>query len=193
MRYFTRGFFGGELDDGEVARAEAAYAARLEAIMPLLPAAVRELAGLSLHDAIIEVIRWDPAARRLRLSVVVPHSAGCRAVALAYTGAMLGESRVQVLRDVARDRESQVLASEVDRDDAGTLSHRLLFWPRDELTIDFTGLELETADRKDARVHLAPFFAETLPGQDSQAADETTRNTHGTTPGMRAISPDHAR
>jgi len=48
-----------------------------------------------------------------------------------------------------------ILESEVDCDDEGVFSHRLLFWPRDELTIDFTDLSLEIADREDRRVDLA--------------------------------------
>jgi hypothetical protein len=54
MRYFTRGFVGGELDEDEQEQVRLAYGRRLEAIQPGLPAAVRELAGLSLHDGQIE-------------------------------------------------------------------------------------------------------------------------------------------
>jgi hypothetical protein len=166
MRYFTRGLVAGEFDDDEVAQIRTAYARRLEAILPLLPASVRELAGLSLHDGLLEGVVWEPAARRLSLSVVARPSAGYRAVTLTYTGALLGERRVQTLRDVARDRATQIVESEVDRDEAGIFCHRLLFWPRDELTIDFTGLDLETAPRQDDRISLAGFFVEMLPESD---------------------------
>jgi hypothetical protein len=44
------------------------------------------------------------------------------------------------------------------------MSHRLLFWPCDELTIDFTGLSLESAARQDDGVSLRPFFVEVLSG-----------------------------
>jgi hypothetical protein len=64
---------------------------------------------------------------------------------------------------VARDRETEILESEVDCDDEEGFSHRLLFWPRDELTIDFTGLSLEIACREDRRVNLGRFFVEILP------------------------------
>jgi hypothetical protein len=50
-----------------------------------------------------------------------------------------------------------------DFDGEGGFSHRLLFWPRDELTIDFTGLSPEIADREDGRVSLGGFFVEILP------------------------------
>jgi uncharacterized membrane protein YccC len=156
----------GDLDDDEAADARRAYAVHLAAILRRLPSAVQDLASLSLHDGSIEAVVWEPAAKRLRLSLVSPHPAGHRAVTLTYSGALLGQSRVQTLRDVARDRATQILESEVDQDAQGILSHRLLFWPRDEITIDFTDLALQTTDRADDRVSLAPFFVEIHPEDD---------------------------
>jgi hypothetical protein len=125
---------------------------------------VLKLAGLNLHDASIEDVRWEPAVRRLRLSLLtLDPPSRYQAVALTYSGALLGEQRLCTLRDVARDRETEILESEVDCDDEEGFSHRLLFWPRDELTIDFTGLSLEIAYREDRRVNLGRFFVEILP------------------------------
>jgi hypothetical protein len=166
MRYFTRGFVEGELGEDEQEQVRMAYARRLETILPELPAPLRELSGLSLHDGHVETVTWEPAARRLCLSLVAGHSRRWRTVTLTYSGALLGERRIQTLRDVARDRSTQILADEVDREADGTFSHRLLFWPRDELTIDFTGLELVTAERPDDRVSLRPFFVEKSPEDD---------------------------
>ena len=99
-----RGFFHGELDDDEMAQARAAYAQRLEAISPRLPAPVLKLAGLNLHDASIEDVRWEPAIKRLRLSLLtLDPPSRYQAVALTYSGALLGEQRICTLRDVARD------------------------------------------------------------------------------------------
>jgi hypothetical protein len=164
MRFLTRGMVNGELDEDEAAQARKAYGLRLDVIMPRLPVPVRELAGLSLHDGWFEGVVWEPAGKRLRLAMVIPHAASYRAVMLSYSGALLGVRRIQALRDAARDRETQILESEVDCDDEGVFSHRLLFWPRDELTIDFTGLTLETAVRQDDRVSPLGFFVEILPG-----------------------------
>jgi hypothetical protein len=97
------------------------------------------------------------------MSLLTPHSSGYQVVMLKYTGTLLGTRRVETLRYVARDRETQILESEVDCDDEGIFSHRLLFWPRDELTIDFADLELDTANRVDDRVSLISYFVEILP------------------------------
>ena len=98
------------------------------------------------------------------MSLVMTNSFGYRAATLVYSGALLGTRRIQTLRDVARDRETQILASEIDCDNQGIFSHSLLFWPRDELTIDFTDLALdEMAERQDDRISLRPYFRELLP------------------------------
>lgn len=164
MRYFTRGVASGEFDDNEVAEISRSYAARLRLILPRLPVSVRLLTELSLQDGIIEEVVWDPAVKCLRMSLVTPRSSGYQAVTLVYSGALLGTRRVQTLRDAARDRETQILASEVDCDSEGLFSHSLLFWPRDELTIDFADLALdETVMRQDDRISLRPYFVEVFP------------------------------
>ena len=161
MRFFTRGLVHGELSDEERQEVEAAYVRRLEVILPGLPAVVRELARLNLHDAQIERARWEPAEHRLTLSLVTWQAQHWHGITLGYSGALLGERRVQTLREVTRDRETQILAHEVDSDDQGLLSHRLLFSPRDELTIDFAALGLQTSERSDDRVSLIPCWQET--------------------------------
>jgi hypothetical protein len=163
MRYFTRGMASGEFDDSEAAEIRRAYAAHLENISPRFTRSARALAKLSLQDGIIEEVIWEPAVKCLRMSLVMPHSAGYRVVTLKYSGTLLGTRRIQTLRDVARDRETQILESEVDCDNEGLFSHRLLFWPRDELTIEFTDLELVTANRQDDRVSLKGYFVENFP------------------------------
>jgi hypothetical protein len=81
---------------------------------------------------------------------------------------MLGEQRLDVLRNAARDRETEILYSEVDVDEQGVLAHRLLFWPRDELTIDFEALTLEVQPRADDLVRLGPFFLEVLADDEDE-------------------------
>lgn len=160
MRYFTRGWATGELDDDETEGAGQAYQRRLEAIAGRLPAAARTLAHeVQLHDALVERVRWRPGAQVLTLTLVTcGHAGECQTVELAYVGALLGEHRLETLRAVARDRDTELLYDEVDIDDDGLLSHRLLFWPRDELTIDCQELRVEVTPRADRRVTLAGAF-----------------------------------
>jgi hypothetical protein len=162
VRYFTRGWATGELDDDEHTRVLDAYARRLEAIERRLPESMRRLAHeVNLHDALIEQIRWRSSARELVLELVAGDiQAGYQTVKLRYVGALLGRARMETLRAVACSRETSILYDEVDIDDKGELTHRLLFEPRDELTIDFAELRLEVRPRADRRVHLGRAFRE---------------------------------
>jgi len=72
---------------------------------------------------------------------------------------MLGRDRVSSLRRAALDRETEVLHQEVDIDD-DVLVHRLLFAPREEVTLDLRELELKVAARQDRRVYLGGAFVE---------------------------------
>jgi hypothetical protein len=162
MKYFTRGFVNAELDDDEVTAVRRAYAERLEIISPQLTEPLQLLAKLSLHDAIIESTTWEPAIKCLNMSLVAPCSNGYQGVRIKYNGALLGHQRIRALRSAARDRDTQILASEVDVDygDEGIFSHRLLFWPREELTINFSDVEVELTGREDERVFLIGYFRE---------------------------------
>lgn len=103
MRYFTRGWANGDLDDQEYDRVLAAYRQRLVELDSRLPPAMRELSRTSLHDAILEQVRWSPGTKQLVIRFVggLQESAPF-AMAATYDGAMLGESRITALRDVAR-------------------------------------------------------------------------------------------
>jgi len=172
MRYFTRGWANGDLDDAEFEHAGVAYDQRLAAIVPRLPAALQELARTSLHDAILERVRWNPTARRLQVSFVAGlQQSAPITVGATYEGAMLGERRIEALRNAARDREATVLYDEIDLAEEGHFVHRLLFWPREEVTIDFAALRLEVVPRADSRVELGAAFVEIWPeGEESRGS-----------------------
>ena len=159
VRFFTRGWHQGDLSDEEYDQTVRDYDAHLEAISARLPDPVVALAReVNLHDAVIERVEWEPASARLVLRLVTWTSDSRQAVTLTYSDAMLGDQRLDVLKNVARDRKTEILYSEVDLGEDGVLAHRLLFWPRDELTIDFGTLTLEVQPRADDRVQLGPFF-----------------------------------
>lgn len=165
MRYFTRGWQAGELDDAESEAVCLAYQARLAAITPQLPEALRRLAReLDVHDGIIDRVRWYPRRRVLVLVLVCGafdasgRVSGDVEARIEYRGAQLGEQRVRTLQRVATSRETEVLYDEVDLNDDGSFAHRLLFEPADELTIDFTALDLAIRARADRRVALLGSF-----------------------------------
>ncbi len=71
---------------------------------------------------------------------------------------MLGRSRIESLRNVASNRDACVLDQELDIADDGVLAHRLLFWPNEEVTIEFSELDYVSAPRDDCRVTLGHAF-----------------------------------
>ena len=162
MRFFTRGWANGEHSDEPGEGAGARYQARLRELAPRLTPPMAKLASENLHDAILESARWSPHAKELQLCFIAGTlESGYRAVSLTYRGAMLGTQRVEALRRVARDREACVLYHEVDLDERdATLIHRYLFWPSEELTIDFVELAISVEGRADSRVPLAAFNEE---------------------------------
>ncbi len=168
MKYFTRGWINGELGDEAFDQVSEAYRQRLAEIEPRLTPALRELTRTNLHDAVVERITWTPHLGRLVVDLLLLEKSPDRYLAarLRYEGALLGVRRIDVLRQVARDRQTTVLCDEVDLDDDGIFAHRLLFWPRDEVTLCFSELYLELSPREDRRVNLGPAFLELRPDED---------------------------
>jgi hypothetical protein len=163
MRYLTRGWLNGELSDAEWKRADEAYAARVEEIASRLPPAMLRLGrDISLHDAVIEKIVWNPMTRRLQMSFVYYNQLqqGHLLVQLIYDGAMLGNARIDSLRRAAESRLTELVYNEIDASDDGHLIHRLLFEPCEEVTIDFEQFDMTLTPRPDGRVELLVPFCE---------------------------------
>ena len=163
MRYFTRGWANGELADAESEQVALDYRARLNEIAPRLPKELLELAQrINLHDAIIDHVWWEPSRRRLTLKLICIKSDPDthEAVELVYDDAMLGPRRIESLRRAALSRDTELLFDEVDIDEEGTFTHRILFWPSEEVTIDFGSLALATRPVADRRVSLMAAFRE---------------------------------
>jgi hypothetical protein len=94
------------------------------------PLDVAEREGVSLHDALIDSVRWKPSLAELRVTLVAGTlEVSYETIDLIYRGARLGKHRIESLRNAACNREACVLYQEIDiDDDDGTLIHRLLFW-----------------------------------------------------------------
>jgi hypothetical protein len=162
VRYFTRGWASGELSDQESNSARDAYWAHVAEITPRLPPEmVRMIRDVRLHDAIIEQVVWNPDGKKLELALVATSAQDeCIGVKLSYGGAMLGAKRVDALRRAALSRETELPYDEVDIDDEGVLSHRLLFHPCEEVSIDFRDFATVVSPRAHRWVRLLPAFVQ---------------------------------
>jgi hypothetical protein len=161
MRYFTRGWVNGEYSEEDFEAADLQYQARLAATRSTMSAAVVALTETNLHDGVIEHIVWDERIRRLSLFLVIGDlQRGYAGLSLTYERAMLGEERLQTLRELGVDRRAELLCDEVDVNGDGTFQHRMIFWPTHELTVDFVSLALEIDERSDRRVEPGGAFSE---------------------------------
>ncbi len=168
MHYFTREWHRGDLrgGDAEAERLRAAYWLRLEEIGPKLPKEV------DLHDGLIERAVWRPATKELALTLVgsAREQDGYLTIDMTYRGALLGRERVNTIRRAAESRRTEILYDEVDLGDAGTLTHRILFWPTEQVTLEFETFELTLAPREDRRVFLLnPFNVEEQDASSGQS------------------------
>ena len=163
MKYLTRGWQNGELTDDQSNAAVQAYRDRIKSIRERLDPDILALAEeVQLHDAIIEKVSWRSKIRELTITFAAIYSpeSDYKTVAITYHNALLGDSRVETLRLVANDRRTELTCSEVDLDDDGNPVHRMLFEPRDEVTIDCSSITLRVSPRSDRRVYLIPAFLE---------------------------------
>jgi hypothetical protein len=169
MRYFTRGWAAGDLSDEEDQAVRDAYDARLAKIAERLPPAMLRLAReVSLHDGLIESIFWSPKKKLLKLDLVCGDlQRGYSLVELSYGEALLGGQRLAALKRAALSRETELLYDEVDIGEDGLLCHRILFWPNEEVTLDFSQFEMSISPRPDRRVELlGTFYEEPLDAED---------------------------
>ena len=161
MRYFTRGWLSGEYSDEDHEAAVVQYGARLESIRPALSPQVVSLTERNLHDGVIDFIEWDARTLELSLALIIgDQQCGYSQLRIDYKGAMLGEERLETLRQLARDRRVELLYDEVDVDERSVFQHRMIFWPTYEVTIDFTELELSDNPRTDRRIEHGDVFGE---------------------------------
>lgn len=153
MKYFTRGWSSGEHDDDEAERMREAYSRRVAALRPEMSQSLAELVtAVSLHDALVDRVLWDRAARRLQLELICEHQPkGWVGLRLVYCDAQVSDRTLDILAERARDRRTQVLYDEVDLEKDGLWVHRILFWPEGEISVYFTSLELTRAARVDGK------------------------------------------
>jgi hypothetical protein len=153
MRYFTRGWTNGSYDDDLADRVRSEYWSRVEVLRPEMPPSILKLATqVHLHDALIDSLTWRPHKRLLELVLI--SSAGRDEPVkwlLRYGGVSLNDDYLRLFGERVRDRRTEVLYDEVDRDQDGTWSHRILLHPFGETSIWFSELEVQETAHRDGR------------------------------------------
>jgi hypothetical protein len=87
MRYFTRGWANGELNDDESEQVVQAYRRHLESIRSGLTSSTRLMVTeVNLHDAVIDSIRWRSSRKELTITLAThaPTRNGYQTATLTY-------------------------------------------------------------------------------------------------------------
>jgi hypothetical protein len=138
MKYLTRDWYDAGHDDDVYF----AYRRHLTAISERLETPVLALALSDLHDALFKDVDHDPAARTLALRLRIGFKR------IGYADLVLRYENVDLTAiggdpaALMADPETQVIYHEVDVRGDGRHEHRLLLWPRGELSIGFDDLRL---------------------------------------------------
>jgi hypothetical protein len=143
LKYLTRQWQDGELDDDAFDRAFDEYKARLDSIRGKLPRALLQLTEeIGVGDGIIHVARFHPPARMLELWICTGDlQKGYSLVHVRYSEVFSVEGAPTA--DAAIERSDEIILDEVDIDTDGTLIHRLLLSPHGELWLQFGDVTFE--------------------------------------------------
>ncbi len=143
MRYFTRSWHE-ESDDDQAEEVRHTYLRRLDEIEPTLTPELTLLARkISLHDCLFREFVYDEVSKLLRLRLRCGDlKVGYFDLELRYGGATLLAGYTPELVAAVRASKTEVLYDEVGLAGEGEFDHRMLLWPREEMTIRFRSFSL---------------------------------------------------
>ena len=113
MRFFTREWLSGELDETYWERVVPAYEAHLDRIMPLLPGPVQTLArGVNIHDSLIRSVDLRVRRRTLKLALRCgDKQVGYYHLDLVYRGVDWDASNLRELASIARTVRAEAVTT----------------------------------------------------------------------------------
>ncbi|TSC32341.1 hypothetical protein FOF48_09865 [Corallococcus sp. Z5C101001] len=144
MKWFTRGWYDGDLSEEEEEGVRAAYSLHLEELAPRLREGAEVLvASVNLHDG--QVRDWTvPSEGAIELRVLIgDRQVGYEFLTLRYLDAELiraPKSDFSVLELMRQGAE--LLYDEVDIADDGRFEHRVLCWPDAEFGVRFRAVDV---------------------------------------------------
>ena len=151
MRFFTREWCRGDLEDEDAERIPELYAEHLRALRDRLPPRVLRFSEeINLHDGLVRDLSLDEKAGTLRVRIRAgDQQVGYYDVDLLYLGVVLDPRTVPILEKVRRDARYELLYDELDADESPQVVHRLIFSPEDEVEIRFRDLSWRRTPQDD--------------------------------------------
>ena len=156
MKFFTRAWCAGQLEDARADAVRAAYWHHIDAVCSKLPATVVSLArGINMHDGLFRSVRLVRADRRIEMVLRCgDRPGGYFDLSLSYGAVDFQRSNLTSSSRIVEDPHTEVLYDEVDLvgKNSQQCVHRILCWPEyRELSVVFEtlGLRLKpTSGRK---------------------------------------------
>lgn len=159
MKFFTREWHGGD-DDEPDGRFEA-YRVHLDGILSRLPPRLLTFAkAVNVHDALVRQVRLDRRARALTLDLRVGNTgSGYFDLDIHYGGLQLATLDGQALARIAQNQRAEALYDEFDLAPNGRFVHRWLWWPYEDVDLEFESFEFtcEPRDGREFEYPAAPF------------------------------------
>lgn len=146
MKWFTRDFLTGGLDEAEWQRRIDNHEQHMAEIEGRLNSGAELLAGATnLHDA--QLREWSHISDTLRLRLLIGDlQVGYEWANLTYNGAALVSATAEELNTWS-EKAYEIGADEIDVVGPHRFEHRALLWPEGEFAVQFTSL---TVDRSPA-------------------------------------------
>lgn len=141
MKWLTREWATGGLDDDEWDARWSAYQAHNTAVIPLLSnGAERLIEDIYLHDA--QIRSFDVLGDVLAMRALIGDlQVGYEFIDLRYDGAELRLEPGASIRSLRlQKRGTEIIYHEVDVEGDGRFLHRVLLWPRGEYEVAFAAL-----------------------------------------------------
>ena len=150
MRFFTRAWCTGELDDRSFEEALGDYWRHVAEISPRLSPTTRLLAQhLNLHDARFKSVIVEPDSRRAELHLRCGDlQVGYFDLTLMYGNASVAEVErgSDSVAIIVSDHRTEILYDEVTIAEDGFIEHNLLCWPQGEICIRYSDLSVSVRD-----------------------------------------------
>ncbi len=154
MKYFTQEWISGDLTNEEYDHARKEYRSYIDQVKESFPVSIRSLATeINIHDGLFTSVVVDTQKRLLKLELLIGDlQVGYEDLTFKYSDVDFSLLDTSLLETLANSSETEALYDEVEDVGNGFYQHRIIFWPRGQLCIQFKKIEIQRVPRKDREI-----------------------------------------
>ncbi len=157
MKFFTREWLTGELNDKEYEKVVPAYNRHLAKIMPRLTPNLHNFVKMvNLHDGLIRLVMFDYKQLIFGLYLRCGDlQIGYYDLDIRYKDIQLNQAVVDAFSKAVQNIKTEILYNELDVADTNNFVHRMIFDPHYEVSIVFRDLEFEKIPQSNREFSIA--------------------------------------